>query len=188
MRLIALLALGLVLGTEGIAFGEGPNATPAAVSVEDVLAMMAQIPNECALYGTSACNPTWKKGPIGYDKFPDAREIAEAIAAGVDGVEAPRLRAAQGAVYAAYESNNRKCAMGDGGAAHGAWQLQGVPEYIACDPLRAFPIWLGKVRASEKACAALPVGERFAAVASGNCEHGRVRVRIRIPLITTLAR
>jgi hypothetical protein len=146
-------------------------------SVDDVLTMMARVPNECALY--SNCPKTW--GPPHYESLNDAREIATAIAAGVVAEADPWGRAALGVIYAAFESNNRRCASGDGGKSWGAWQMQRVNN--ACTPLLAFPMWLAKVENSEKTCVALPPEDRLAALASGNCDHGRDKVRHRWALV-----
>lgn len=148
----------------------------AGPSPDDVLAMMRQLPNECALY--KQC----PDGLAGFDLVHDAREIAEAIADGVKGEVDPWGRAALGAVYSSDESANQRCRVGDGGQSVGAWQMKGLSKDAACTPAREFPLWLAAVRRSEAACAHNAPDERLAALASGSCDHGRQKVRFRAVL------
>ena len=144
-------------------------------TVDDVLAMMSRVPNECELF--HSCPKDAKGAALwglpNYERLNDAREIAEAIVAGVRVESDPWRRAALGVVYAAFESNNRRCAEGDGGKSWGAWQQQGLSRDTACTPMRAFPMWLAMVKQSESACGDL------ALVASGSCDRGRDKVRRR---------
>lgn len=156
------------------------NPPSRTVTPEEVLAVMSQVPEETSLYGHGA------QTPAGFDKKKDAREIAEAIAAGVTWESDPRKWVVLGVVYAAYESANRRCVSGDGGKSWGAWQVQGLARDKACTPMNEFPVWLAKAKASLDYCADLPEDERLAALASGNCEHGRVKVRTRMPLVRRL--
>lgn len=138
---------------------------------KDVLAIMAKVPNECALYG--AC----QKGAAGFDRTKDAAEIAAAIAVGASS----REEAALGVVYAAYESANRKCAHGDGGKSLGTWQMQRLSETVACTPALAFPIFLERARLSLAHCGTM------AEYVSGNCDHGRDKAARRAELVARLA-
>lgn len=141
------------------------------VEIDDVLAMMAQMPNECALYG--AC----LERAAGFERVGDAREIAAVIAAGASN----REEAALGVVYAAYESANHKCAHGDGGRSLGAWQMQRLPTAVACTPSLAFPQFLERARLSMQHCGSM------AEYVSGNCEHGRQKAEKRAELVQRLA-
>jgi hypothetical protein len=151
---------------------------PKPPTSDDVLSMMARIPNECALYGK--CPIT----PAGFERSKDARVIAHAISDGVQDEDDPWGRAALAAVYAAYESGLSSCPRpGDGGHSHGTFQLWDAKDVLAaCNPRLAFPLWMTLVRASEKACAANPPDERLAQLASGSCSKGRVKVRQRAEL------
>jgi hypothetical protein len=147
----------------------------------DILRMMRDVPAECALY--HACADI----PGGFERAPDAPAIASAIATGVAAEPDPWGRAALGVVYAAYESSMRACPKsGDAGHSNGTWMLWGVAHAVACDPMRAFPRWLGVVRASEAACSANAPGEALAALASGRCDMGRWIVRQRDELARRL--
>jgi hypothetical protein len=160
---------------------------PVAVTVlgtQDVLAMMAKLPNECALYHD--CPKSWGTANPGYDHLNDAQEIAEAVVAATIDDSNPWLRAAQAVVYAAFESVNKRCAVGDGGKSFGAWQLQKVSPEVACVPAKALPIWLRKVKQSEEDCG--PGIYSLTEVASGNCTSpkGRRKVAKRAGLVAAL--
>ena len=75
-----------------------------------------------------------------------------------------------------------KCLEGDHGAALGAWQLQHVPEIIACSPAPAARQWLSMAHYSLHKCATLQPDARLAALFSGNCEHGLAMSRYRLYL------
>lgn len=137
------------------------------VSVTDVLAMMDTMPGEPG-------NP--KSVAYHWSKKPGAAPVARAIAA-----TAPdREWAARMAVYTVHESGlSTECVAGDGDRSHGAFQLQGVPNAVACDPMQAAPIWLARARQSIADCAALPESERMAELASGSCERGHQIARLR---------
>jgi len=138
------------------------------VSVADVLAMMDTMPGAPGdPKSTAAYHWSRKRG---------AEPVARAIAA-----TAPdREWAARMAVYTIHESSlSTECVAGDGGESHGAFQLKGVPEAVACDPARAAPIWLAMARKSAEDCASLPPSERMAELTSGSCGHGRMLARLR---------
>lgn len=137
------------------------------ISVTDILAMMDTMPG-------APGNP--KSVAYHWSKKPGAVPIARAIAA-----TAPdREWAARMAVYTVHESSlSTECVAGDGGESHGAFQLKGVPEAVACDPSQAAPIWLAKARRSIEDCASLPASERMAELTSGSCEHGHQVSRLR---------
>jgi hypothetical protein len=151
---------------------------PKPPTSDDVLSMMARIPNECALY--DKCPMT----PAGFERSRDARRIANVIADGVKDEDDPWGRAALATVYVAFESDVQACPRaGDGGHSHGGWQLWDPQDPLAaCNPRLAFPLWMRRVRASETACAANPPDERLAQLASGSCTKGRVKVRKRAEL------
>ena len=157
---------------------------PKLPTSDDVLAMMARIPNECALY--SKCPMT----PAGFDRSHDARLIAGVIADDVKNEEDPWGRAAQAAVYVAYESAVHACPhAGDGGHSHGGWQLWDPRDVLAaCNPRLAFPLWLGMVHASEATCVDNDPDERLAQLASGSCSRGRMKVRKRAELAKVIRR
>ena len=92
---------------------------PVRLTAAQVLQLMAKVPEKA--------HPA-RAGR--YEQAGDAKEIAAAIA----GVAPERDTAALMTVYAAYESSNQKCAIGDQGRSAGAWQLQYVPREVACDP------------------------------------------------------
>lgn len=137
------------------------------VSVTDVLAMMDTMPG-------APGNP--KSVAYHWSKKPGAAAVARAIAA-----TAPdREWAARMAVYTIHESGlASECIAGDGNKSHGPWQLQGVPEAVACDPAKAAPIWLAMAQKSMSDCSALPPSERMAELASGTCGHGHMVARLR---------
>lgn len=138
------------------------------VSVADVLAMMDTMPGAPGdPRSTAAYHWSKKRG---------AESIARAIAM----VAPDREWAARMAVYAIHESGlSVECLAGDGKKSLGTWQLQGVPEAVACDPAKAAPVWLGRARQSIADCSALPASERMAELASGSCDRGRMIARLR---------
>lgn len=135
-----------------------------AVSVADVLAIQAKVPNCEACTGRGA-----------YAHAGDARVIAGAIAQ----VARTRGDACDLAVYADFESGAQALAVGDGGRSLGAWQLQRVPARLAFEPAAAARVWLGVADASRALCADLPAAERLAALVSGSCARGRTKARRR---------
>jgi hypothetical protein len=160
LLILAVLTTATGLGAET----ERPTRT-------DVLQMMARIP--------AKARPSV---PGRYDQSGDASTVAQAIA-----VSAPdRETAALMAVFAAYESSNERCAVGDHGKSLGAWQLQKVEPEVACDPMRAAPIWLARKADSEAKCANLPPDERLAMLASGSCDFGRAISRRRMQIARSL--
>ena len=147
------------------------------VPVSDVLAMMGTVP---------AAPGDPKSAAFRWDRTPGADRVARAISA-----TAPdREWAARMVVYAVHESGLKtECVTGDGGESHGTFQLKGVPEAVACDPMLAAPVWLAKAQKSMEDCSALPAYERMAELASGSCAHGHVLARWRETLVlTALAR
>lgn len=147
-------------------------------TLEDVLRIMSELPAmECAL--DQSCKDSRGYGPGHFDSLRDAHLVAQAISDGVVHEEQPWKRAAEGVVFAAYESGNDRCAIGDGGKSVGAFQMGGLSRNVACDPRREFPLWLGAVKRSEQACVDNQESERLAALASGSCNRGRQKVRNR---------
>lgn len=141
-------------------------------SSDDVLEMMADIP------------------PMGaYVRTGHAQEIADAIADKAEPLEGLSLRETEAllAVYAAKESANQLCPVGDGGKSLGVLQLQGVPASLACRPSTAVPLWLARARSSMALCASNAPDERLAALASGRCDRGRQKVAERMRLAKALA-
>jgi hypothetical protein len=137
------------------------------VQVQEVLSMMDTM-------AAAPGNP--KSTAYHWSKEPGAIPIARAIAM----VAPDREWAARMAVYAIHESGlSVECLAGDGKKSLGTWQLQGVPEAVACDPAKAAPVWLGRARQSIADCSALPASERMAELASGSCDRGRMIARLR---------
>ena len=158
------------------------HAQENTVSADDVIAMIVESPVQLG---------HWRKA--GFDKKPEAREIAEAIAAAADGSLLGNVRedAALMAVYAAYEGGMRKCVVGDGGKSWGTWQMQRASWKIACTPSLAIQEWLSRAQWSTKACERFPLEERLAQLASGSCEVARplasrrVRVARKVALLAS---
>ncbi len=73
-----------------------------------------------------------------------------------------------------------ECVNGDSRHAWGTWQLQHANRGAACDPVQAARIWLERAHASVRRCWALDADARLAALASGNCSHGRAVSRERM--------
>lgn len=125
-------------------------------------------------------------------RLPDADVIARAAAEAVQlDVDEPVTGSRAGDVsllltFAMRESSMRvhdrrgDCVLGDNGRAAGAWQLQNVPRELACSPAEAARIWLDMAHRSVKRCSRLDPDARLAALASGNCEHGRAVSRERM--------
>jgi hypothetical protein len=143
-------------------------------STDDVLEYMARLP---------ATETGDSQGYIRWDRVGHAREIAEAIAT----VAPSRIVAAEMTVYAVYEGGNRLCAKGDHGMSRGPFQLWGVPEKIACDPVQAARRWLVIADASRADCAKLEADAQLAELASGSCDRGRVLARRRAKLARDVA-
>lgn len=143
------------------------------LATEDVLAMAARIPREASKTGE----------PAGYDRSPDARAIAAAVAT----VASDRQEAALLLVYAAYESDLHIAARGDGGKSRGPWQLKYVPDEVAFSPPRAAHYWLWLAAESKRRCVDNPADEQLAALASGYCGRGRAKVRHRAEVARAIA-
>ena len=154
--LVILPCVIAILFSVDVATADGP-----AVTQDEVLAMMARVPGKNA--------PGAK--PYAWDRRKHAPKIAAAIAQ-----TAPtREWARRMVVYAVRESGLEPCAVGDGGKALGVWQLQGVGRTVACEPIRALPIWLRKAQRSIEDCAKLklPEDEQLAELLSGSCGLAR---------------
>ena len=163
------------LGGGQPAFGE----TDPAPTAQDVVGVMAKLPPEACLYSGKKCKPG------GYDKGPDARRIAAAIASSADGsLTGTRVGdAALMATYSSFESGNNASATGDCTAAgvcraHGAWQIWYVPEDVAFDPARAASVWKSIAASSMKTCDKNAPDERLASVA-GSCTFWKARQKVR---------
>jgi hypothetical protein len=160
--------------------------TDRAPTVNEVIRVMASIPEERCLY-----NPNGKHcdQPAGHEKGPDARRIAQAIVANADGslLGSKIDDAALMAVFSSYESGNKADAVGDGGKAIGAWQIHYFGD-VAFDPDQAAPIWRSIAKASLKVCSANEPDERLASVA-GSCSYpaAKRKVRQRVQLARKLA-
>jgi hypothetical protein len=141
-----------------------------ALTPDDVAAMQARLPPEA--------HPHAK--PAGYDRAGDAKRVAAAIAR-----RAGSYRdAALAVTYAAYESSNQVEAKGDlrDGEYHsfGVFQLnEHTPKTCAFDPDCAVGVWLSLVEDAETRCGRNPPDERLAVIASGSCDLGRTKVRVR---------
>lgn len=170
-----LLLLFLLLGA-----AEPGSGKPSA---SDVLAMMARIPV------VEVAHTEAQKRPGHWDKIGVAAELARAQAE----VAPTRLAAALMAVYAAFEGGNQRCAVGDGGKSLGPYQLQRVPESVACDPMQATLEWRRRADDSWHLCAKRPDGsvrpaeERLGRVAGGSCDTGLELVRRRARLAEQIA-
>lgn len=179
MRLSLLLpALAVALAAAPSSAQDAPRATEA-----EVFGWMGRIPLECGLEGRRACVQADGSPRLGnFRGGHDARAIAKAIAK-----YAPtREWAALATVYAAYESSNDTRIVGDGGKALGAWQIQGSDKEQALNPYSAIRVWLGMARTSERSCKDNEPEERLAALASGDCTKGRLKVRRRLEAARSL--
>jgi hypothetical protein len=135
------------------------------------------------------------RGPTAkYSQINDGLEVAVAISLVADGsVTGDALQdAALMATYAAFESANRKCAVGDGGKALGVWQLQHTSKIVACDPLKAALHWRAMARYSIKTCSAdgMPGKDdwsvRLAILLSGDCKRGLAKTRSRAQIARSI--
>lgn len=127
-----------------------------------------------------------------WDKLPAASDIAGGIADAVNADEDPlfidrKSTAILMAVYAAFEGGMQRCAIGDNGKSRGVFQLSAERFSIAtaCVPQFAAKAWLSLAHGVY--CTALSSEEGLAALASGNCDHGRRLVRRRALLAIRLA-
>jgi hypothetical protein len=173
-----LLALLASLAAAGDVDAEGE-----LVSAGEVLELIAKIPAECGLYVTPGC----PRGNLGhYERGPSVRAIAQAIASHAR----DREEAATAAVFAAYESGMNAHAKGDkkAGVYHsrGPWALYDVSPDVAEDPDRAIVRWLAIKRDAETRCAENPPAERLAVLASGHCDRGKKKVRVRMRVVHEL--
>lgn len=178
-KLLALLVL--MLGTCSPTLA--PATEDAAPTAAEVLQMMSKLPAEMCLYTGKRCEPA------GFDKGPDARRIADAIAHAATGeLRGTRLEdAALMATYSSYESGNDAHATGDSGRSHGAWQIKFAPAEVSEQPDRAASIWLSLAR--DGACKGVADDEKLAGLA-GSCTSSaaRQKVRQRAQLARTLTR
>jgi hypothetical protein len=143
-----------------------------AVTKEEVMAIFADLP------AVEAGKFVTMKGH--WEKKKDAAEIADAISQ----VMPSKEWAARAAVYAVFESGLEKSIKGDiddKGVAHafGTFQLQGVPIYVAIDPLRSAQVWLGFALGNKGFCPMNKPEEAYAALGSGSCDKGRRLARRR---------
>jgi hypothetical protein len=153
-----------------------PAADPKATA-DDVLAMMAKLP-------VVEVPKTPEQNRLGHwERIGVARELAAAIAE----VAPTRTAASLHVVYAAFEGGNQRCAAGDGGKSLGPYQLQRLPESVACDPLAAARIWQERANYSWKRCTKNPPEERLAQLASGSCDNGRTLTRRRAKIAARIA-
>lgn len=166
-------------GAVAPAFAEGVPGEAAPVTVDTVLGVMHRLPEERCLY-----NPRGKRCdlPGGYDKGPDARRIADAIARTADGAITgdKALDASVMATFSSYESGNNASAVGDGTKAKGAWQLHFVDDAVAFDPEQAVTWWRSIAVGTMKvgACATNPPDEKLAGIA-GSCTYEPARRKVR---------
>lgn len=181
-RALAIVCLAVLLLFAGRVRG-GEDAPPeTVVTASAVLDMMRLIPLECSLWGSAPRPRCPTDRPAGFELGPDAGAIAAAIARHA----ASRYDAALLAVFSSYESGNDAHAVGDGGKSFGAFQVQGMGEG-AFDPDKAAARWLELARSGQHRCHRNPPDEQLASVASGNCDHGREKVRRRVRLARSLA-
>jgi hypothetical protein len=160
----------ILLVVVALTFSVDARAQDSAVTVDEVMAMMAMVPQQAKL-----AQGRWQ--PAGFERSKGAPEIARAIAAkAADRVWASRL-----VVFGAYESGYYTRAVGDGGKSYGFLQLGNTPAWIAFDPGRAIDAWMVKAQYSLDHCGTL------AAVASGNCTHGLALVRKREDIARNVA-
>jgi hypothetical protein len=152
--------------------GEPAFGSTEKPSTADVLSLMARVPEKA--------HPS---RPGHYEQAGDAREIA----AGIANAAGDRETAALLTVFAAYESSNQKCAIGDGGRSAGAFQLQYVPREVACDPMRAASIWLAMAKDAQTRCLNNEPDERLAVLTSGSCSRGRAVARTRVRIAREIA-
>jgi hypothetical protein len=172
-----LLSLSSVCVQEPV-FAEDEQDVPALTSAE-VVKVMAALPPEGCLFNPHA---KYCATPGGFDRGPDAKRIADAIVGAANGhvTGDRRLDAALMATYSSYESGNKADAVGDGGLAHGAWQLHYVPEEVAFQPSRAASIWIARAveTMNGPACSGNAPDERLAGLA-GSCSYELARRRVR---------
>jgi hypothetical protein len=164
MRKLILLVVVALTSPVALTFAIDARAQESAVTIDEVLAMMALVP----VQGLLGKRPSeWR--PAGFERSKDAPEIAKAIAEKAqDRVWASRL-----VVFGAYESGYYTRAVGDGGRSYGFLQLGNTSAWIAFDPRRAIDAWMVKAQYSLDHCGTL------AAVASGNCQGGLQLVQFR---------
>ena len=146
-----------------------PEPSEAKVTAEDVLSWMAELPP------VEVPHTAEQKKPAHWEKIGNAPELAAVIAKLAPNRDAASLMT----VYEVFEGGNQKCAVGDGGKALGPFQLQGVPESVACDAEAAGRVWLRKAKDSWETCKHNLPDEKLALLASGRCDKGHVLARRR---------
>ena len=157
----------------GLLFAQLVATRPSNVNVDDVLAMMSELP---AVEGDIRVR-------VGhFEKRRDAREIASAIV----NVAADPFEAKLMVVYAAYESGMKRDAIGDHGLSFGTWQLRGLSPELAFSPAVAAKVWVRRARQAAVDCSESAFEERLAPLASGNCDHARMKTRWRMELAERL--
>ena len=163
MRTLLILALLLVVS---------PTVADQHLTSRQVLELMSRVPEKA--------HPS----RVGhYDQAGDAKEIATGIANAAPG----RQTAALMAVYAAYESSNQKCAVGDAGKSLGAFQLQFVPREVACDPARAASVWLAMANDAQTRCPGSEPDDRLSILTGGSCSRGVLVARTRARIAREIA-
>jgi hypothetical protein len=174
-KLILALPFALMICDIEPVFAESDPAPTAA----EIVGVMAKLPSEACLFHPKGVGCDH---PGGYDKGPDARRIAEAIATTANGaiMGSRKLDAAVMATFSSYESGNNASAVGDHGKAHGAWQMWFASEDIAFDPAQAALVWRSLAVSSMNtgACKTLPPDEKLAGLA-GSCVYYPARVKVR---------
>jgi len=155
------------------------------VTTDEVLAAMARVPER------EVAKADHEPPPGHYDRVGDAREIAVAIAAAVNGMEplyqSRALTMSILAVHGAWESNNHRCARGDSGRSWGFLQLSiaHTDRYQACDPALAARKWLRLAKSVW--CSGNPEGTELAAVESGRCDAAWEKSRHRLAVARQIA-
>ena len=182
-QVAALVAMTLVLPSSA---GADPARAPAdLVTIDEVLAAMARVPERELLAADH------EPPPGHYDRVGDAREIAVAIVAAVNGTEplyeSRSVTASLLAVHGAWESGNRRCARGDSGRSWGFLQLSiaHTDRYQACDPALAARKWLRLAKSVW--CGSNPEGAELAAVESGRCGAAWDKSRHRLAVARQIA-
>ena len=164
------------------------------VTAGEVLAAMALVPEREDAWVRQAEGAVAKRSeppPGHYDRVGDAREIAVAIAAAVNGAEplyeSRTVTAALLAVHGAWESGNHRCARGDSGRSWGFLQLSiaHTDRYQACDPSLAARKWLRLAKTVW--CGNNPEGAELAAVESGRCDAALDKARHRLAVARQIA-
>jgi len=187
---VALLSTAPDCGGEP-AFAAPVDGVEAPLTVDQIVnGVMAKVPSEGCLYNREGkgCAKQFEHG-AGFQRGPDARRIAEAIARTADGriTGSKRTDAALMAVFSSYESGNKADAVGDGGKSYGAWQIRYLGDAMF-DPALAAPAWRSIAIESIRVCKDNAPDQQLASVAGGCRIHqAQVKVRQRVALARDLA-